>query len=115
MSLGISRQGDVLVAVIEEPEIDYTNCGGIREQLLDAAREDGIGRVLLDLESVSFMDSKAIGALVAVHKEVQKRTGTPLVLCGLHPYVKKVISVVTLNTIFEVFENRKKALSAIQS
>lgn len=112
MSVDFSRQGDILLAVIDEPEMDYTNCAGIRDQLQKAAQEEGVGKLVLDLEDVGFMDSKAIGALVAVNKDIQGRTGNALILCELHPYVKKIISVVTLNTIFQVYEKREQALAA---
>ncbi len=115
MGVDISRQGNILVAVVDEAEMDYTNCAGVRDELQDAAEDASVQRVVVDLEKVGFMDSKAIGALVALNKTVQGRTGNALVLCALHPYVKKIVSVVTLNTIFQVFDDRAKALAALSA
>ena len=66
--------------------------------------------LLLDLGAVNFMDSKAIGAMVSVRKAVAARGGH-LGLCCLHPHVDKIIRVVTLGAVFDVFADRASGLA----
>ena len=105
------REGGVVVKVLV-PKIDFSICGGIKNEILALIDNRQCRAMVLDLEEVSFMDSMSIGALVSLRKAMLNRDGR-LVLCSLHPFVQKILSVVTVNAIFDVFGNEHEALKSL--
>jgi anti-sigma B factor antagonist len=109
MELQIKNVGDCKVVDVLEDVVDYTSCEDLKTRLVDVIEAGDVRAMVIDLERVTFMDSKAIGSLVSIRKAILKQGGV-LGLCGLHPYVKKIITMVTLNTIFEVYDDKEQAL-----
>ena len=103
--------GRCLVVAVRAPEVDLTVSEVFKEQVLERFGAQASGNLVLDLGEVKFMDSKAIGAMVSIRKAVAKNQGK-MGLCSLHPHVAKIIKVVTLGTIFDIFPDREAALAA---
>ncbi len=106
------ESGCLVVSVLAE-KLDFTNCPEIKTEILNLIAGQSARCVILDLSGVSFMDSMAIGAMVAINKSIAGQFGK-MALCCLHPYVQKILSVVTVNTIFTVFETKEAALKALK-
>ncbi len=112
MELTATRQGPCQVIAVGEAEVDHTVSDDFKDAVLDRFAASGAQNLLLDLGQVSFMDSKAIGAMVSIRKAVTAKGGK-LGICGLHPHVEKIIRVVTLGTIFDAFPDREVALARL--
>ncbi len=108
MKIQADSLGACLCIKVSAGEVDITVAEEFKETVLAAYNARSGKNLLLDLTPVSFMDSKAIGAMVFVRKAVARRGGK-MGLCGLHPHVRKIISVVTLGTIFELFADQEEA------
>lgn len=109
MEVRSSEENGVLVVRPLLEQFDYTVCDDIKatlEKLMDNTSASGL---VVDLGEVSFMDSKAIGIMVAVRNRAKKKR-LRFALCSLHPYVRKIINVVTLDTIFDTFADPGKAV-----
>jgi anti-sigma B factor antagonist len=113
MEINIKELGKVCVINVLVPKIDYTICGNIKTRILELVDEKAPQGMLLSLEGVTFIDSMSIGALVSIRKAVIAKGGK-FALCSLHPFVNKILSVVTVNAIFDVYENEEKALKGLQ-
>lgn len=61
--------------------------------------------ILIDAQSITFMDSNGFGALVACLKKVRE-AGRHLALCSLCPQLKLVLEITGTDQIFEVYVNR---------
>ncbi|EFL52855.1 anti-sigma-factor antagonist [Solidesulfovibrio fructosivorans JJ]] len=109
MDLTTTLHGTCLVVEIHSPEVDHTVSEDFKEAVLARFETSGARELLLDLGPVSFLDSKAIGAMVSVRKTVTAKGGK-LGLYGLQPNVAKIIRVVTLGTLFEVYPDLQTAL-----
>ena len=110
MDLTTELVGGCLVVAVLTPEVDHTGSEDFKDAVLahfEAARGEDL---LLDLGAVNFMDSKAIGAMVSVRKAVAARGGR-MGICRLHPHVDKIIRVVTLGAVFDVFADRPEGLA----
>lgn len=112
MRLNATEKDGCLIVKVENSEIDYTVSDEFKQKVVKLIKDKKAGRVLLNLEDVSFMDSKAIGAMVGIRKAVVGDNGV-LGLCCLHPHVNKVISVVTVNAIFDIYQTESEALKAM--
>ncbi len=75
-------------------ELDMLIASGLRRELAQAAV--GADHVVLDLSRVTFMDSSAIGAIVAVHKELAARGGG-VRLVNPQPPVQRILHITGLD------------------
>jgi anti-sigma B factor antagonist len=109
MRVSTENIGNCVVVDVASAEVDLTVSADFKDSVLDAYDRHGPGNLLLGLGQVRFMDSKAIGAMVSINKVVQRQGGR-MAICDLHPHVQKIVDVVTLGTIFDVFGTRQEAL-----
>jgi anti-sigma B factor antagonist len=82
----------VLVAI--GGELDALAASHVRERLAEAVKDDP-ARVTIDLSRVSFLDSMAIGLLVATKKRVSDYGGSFSVKSG-HSLVRQVLEITGL-------------------
>lgn len=105
----VARQQDGRdVIEIRAPRLDYSMTQDFKDLGERLIGPDSLG-VIVNLAQVTFIDSKAIGALVSMRKRAAGRD-IPFALCGLTSYVARIISVVTLNTIFDIYADEVEAL-----
>ena len=75
------------------------------------AIEAGSVKILVDLGSVSTMDSSGIGELVSAYTTVSNRGGK-LKLLHLPPKVADILAITQLITVFEVFDGEDEAVAS---
>jgi anti-sigma B factor antagonist len=90
----IRRVGDV-ATVTPFGDIDLPATIEFRETLQGAARDEGIATVVVDLSGVSFIDSTALGVLVAARTASQRR-GATFAVADPGPMVTMVLTVTGL-------------------
>lgn len=73
--------------------------------------EEGNKNILLDMGGVTTLDSSGIGELVGSYTTVANRGGT-LKLLHLPSKISDLLQVTQLITVFEVYEDEKKALES---
>jgi anti-sigma B factor antagonist len=78
-------------------------------RLADSGQVD----VVVDLTAMPLFDSTGIGVLVLGYTSMRRRGGT-VKLCGLVELARKMLRVVGLLNVFEVFAERKQALASFQ-
>ncbi len=72
---------------------------------------EGKKKIILNFESVRHIDQSGIGELVSSFTAVNKEGGQ-LKLLNLTQKSKDLLTITKLLTVFEVFENREKALES---
>ena len=82
--------------------------GGALRTVLD----QGCRAILLDMEQVTFLNSAALGELVACRKRALKQGGDIALLRPLGR-VRAVIEMVHLDKVFRVFDDEATALAAL--
>ncbi len=70
-------------------------------------------RVIINLGEVSYIDSGGLGTLVALYTSAQK-AGAAIRLANLTKRVGDVLQVTKLLTVFDVYDNEKKALESFR-
>lgn len=68
--------------------------------------DDGAKNILVDLQDVTFMNSSAIGTLVATYKKVREK-GSTLSLCSLNDQVRLIFELTKMNHLFDIFIDRQ--------
>lgn len=72
---------------------------------------EGKNKILLNLGSVSYIDSSGIGELVSSFTAVNKEGGT-LKLLNLTEKIQDLLAITKLLTVFDVFEDEGAALGS---
>jgi anti-sigma B factor antagonist len=82
----------------------------LRDVIMNCLKE-GKQNILLDMGSVTTIDSSGIGELVGAYTTVTNRGGK-LKLLHLPPKVTDLLQVTQLITVFEVYENEQEAVQS---
>ena len=85
--------------------LDGISANQLRREITDVMAE-GIKIILVDLQDVTFMNSSAIGALVATLKSV-RAAGGELFLCSLHDQVHIIFELTKMDQIFKIYPDRQ--------
>ncbi|WP_435748128.1 STAS domain-containing protein [Nocardioides sp. SYSU DS0663] len=96
LTLSVSREGDWAV-VQARGEIDLATVGAFRTALQDLMVEGAV-QVAVDLSGVSFIDSSALGALVAAHRRARGLGGS-LAIAGPQPPVARILELTGLDRV----------------
>lgn len=95
---------------IVEGQVDMHTSPELRGQLRGAL-EDSANPVVVDLTSVSFIDSSGLATLIEALQATAKYGGC-LRLCGLSPEVRNLFELSKLTSIFDLRDTRDEALQA---
>ncbi|GGG73387.1 anti-sigma factor antagonist [Salipiger pallidus] len=101
MTLITTETGDPQILRVAVTRID----SAIAIQFKDAVRElvsPEVGRVVLDLNAVDFIDSSGLGAIVAAMKGMADHQRFDL--AGLRPMVDKVFRMTRMDSIFVIHD-----------
>lgn len=70
--------------------------------------------ILIDFQGVSFMDSSGLGTLVLTLKAI-KSNGISLYLCSINEQIKMLFELTSMDSFFQVYENKESFLNALAS
>jgi anti-sigma B factor antagonist len=82
----------------------------LRTEVLDQVN-NGFKKILLNLAGVTYIDSAGLGELTGSFTSVRNRGGQ-LKLLSLTKRVHDVMQITKLYTVFDVFDDEKKALAS---
>jgi anti-sigma B factor antagonist len=112
MDLFAEQNGDVTIIRVDARRIDAAVAIQFKDEMRIATAE-GIGRVVLDLGKVDFLDSSGLGALVAAMKQLGKER--PLELAALSPTVAKVLKLTCMDRVFPIHDSVEAALAQVNA
>ena len=103
-SIGIARLGG---------DVDITQAGAIREQLLAAIRNDDLGLVV-DLTDARYIDSVGVSLLFEMAERLTGRQLRFAVVVPDEGLVERVLKIVDLGSVAEVHRELRDALAAVR-
>ena len=83
--------------------LDGLSGNELRQQAIELVN-NGVNIILVDCQEITFMNSAAIGALVATLKAV-KNAGGDLYICSLNEQVKMIFQMTKMHRIFQIYAN----------
>jgi anti-anti-sigma factor len=107
-SVTVDRSAAVAV-VVGRGELDAYSAPDLEAAFADVGAE---ARVVVDLDSVSFLDSTALGAVVRALREVDKRGGRARVVLPSGP-ARRIFEITALDGALPVAESRAQALRSL--
>ncbi len=114
VGFGIARRElDVRTSVIAvEGELDIATAPQLKWMLVDAI-EEGRDRLILDLSRASFMDSTALGVLVAVNRSLG--AGGMLAIVCAHVRLLKIFELSGVDGVFAISPTLDDALAGTRA
>jgi anti-anti-sigma factor len=88
---------------LTEPELPEF-CGALRALLLSS-----MGRVVVEMSAVAFIDSPGLEALLDISDE-QSAGGRCLKLCGVNKTVRQVLEITEIDSQFDLYEDVNSAV-----
>ena len=95
-----NKDGTELLLKVDLVSFDAAQVLKFRKSLDESVKKKP-SRVTIDLESVHFIDSSGIGALIGIQKRV-KSNSEPITLINTQLTVKKVIELLRLHRVFNL-------------
>jgi anti-sigma B factor antagonist len=109
MDLQIKVRGKSTIPIIDlTGEVDAYTSARFRDTMLELV-EKGAAHLVINMESVEYIDSSGLGALVGGLKRVSEREGKIVIVCS-NPQIKKVFEITGLEKVFSVFTEEEEAL-----
>jgi len=102
--------GDVVVTVIGE--VDTDAAPKLRTALI-AALDDTDGACVLDLTTVSFLDSAGLAVLVATHSRAKAHRKSLRIAVGSNSPVIRPMEITGLDTVLRLYHTVDEALNAL--
>ncbi len=99
---------DVLIVRLSG-ELDHHEAENLREHWKDMIYNNPIKHVVLNLESVTFMDSSGLGVILGRYKEVLQ-LGGELVVCSVSSSIKRLFEMSGLFKIIRLEKSEQYAL-----
>jgi anti-sigma B factor antagonist len=109
-SVATERAGGVGVVVLTG-EVDIYTAPRFKEAMLELL-DAGVGKLVVDLSAVTFIDSTALGVLIGGLRRVHDAGGV-MALVVATPAVQRVLTITGLDRVFDVRDTRDAALVAL--
>lgn len=108
MQMSSTERGGYQIVLVDETRIDAAVAIAFKDRMRNLT--DGrAGPVVLDLGTVSFIDSSGLGAIVAAMKQLGK--DRQLHLAGLLPNVAKVFRLTRMDMVFTIHGSVEEAIN----
>ena len=113
----ISPDVNSQASLLELPGPEYSShddqgLGHVRSLILELAEKMDHQYLVIDLSHVHFFGASFIGTLVSAWDQLKKRQRN-LAICGLTPFCARLIEVLHLDKLFDIYPTRGIALEKI--
>lgn len=113
MNLNYEKKDNVIVVYIESP-LDIGNSPFIQKDLSSLIDQFPGYNFIVNMGQVELMNSAGIGVLIISAKKLESNSKR-LKITDLNIAVKKVIQMMDVNDIIEVYDNEKEALQSFET
>jgi anti-anti-sigma factor len=110
LNVQVESVGDIRVVRVKEDRLVFHTLGTLTEDI-SRLIESGTRKLLIDLSQVEYLDSASIGSLMDLYRRMSEQTGS-LKLVGLQERVERMVSLVGMHTLIDIFREEKTALES---
>lgn len=112
-SFTVRTEGTFTILTLHEKRI-YMQLAEKFRQDISVLLAHPVKNIIIDLSHVSVMNSAALGVLIALQKELEKRGGK-LYVVGLQPLMAEIFTRMRLELLFELAESAEKVLERFRT
>jgi anti-sigma B factor antagonist len=85
-------------------ELDLSSAPPLRDLLSQTFEEDGLGRLVVDLSDLIYLDSTGLSVFVTAHKRA-RASGIEFCLANPNSSVRRLFKVTALDQVFEIVDS----------
>ncbi len=113
MKTDVVHEGDSLIL---RPEIDTLDAYAAVDfkAEVNALVGNASGHVILDMQSINFVDSAGLGAILSVMRLVRGRD-KHFVICNMTPPVRSLFELVRIHKVLDICNSREEALHLVSA
>jgi anti-sigma B factor antagonist len=108
----MNREVDGVALLALDGSVGFGEETSVLREKVKSLLGEGNRKIVLNLSNVTRIDSKGLGALVAVYYSA-KSAGASLQLCNLGPRLNEMLRVTNLDTVFEISNTEEDAVRAL--
>ena len=107
----VAPSEDVVVLTVKVPQLtEEENLDELEQEFVALIEKYGARKIVLELSSVRYVTSSAIGKIISLHRRLVRQAGR-LVICGLQPDVQEILNTSHLLEYFFVADSSDAAVS----
>lgn len=111
MIANVEQINDTCAVIRFMDELTINNAFEIRD-CVGKENDRGCTEIVIDMSEVTYIDSTALGTMVAIHKEA-KENGQKMVISGVNENFRRLLTLTRLDTFFEVYDSCEDALRCL--
>jgi len=104
----VAGEGNVRVITLNGEFIGGKETDQLREVLAGEAQAD-TERLLIDLSGAKYLNSTALGVLIAAHTNFSKRGGR-VGLCNVSKNIENIFVITKLSLVFHIYSSREEGI-----
>ena len=97
LKVDLKKDGELLFVDLQG-DLDINSNKEFKEKVNSV---QGIKKIIVNCENLSYIDSTGLGAFVSIYKNIKEK-GEKLVITGLKPHIKKIFLITDLDKVFEI-------------
>jgi anti-anti-sigma factor len=113
MSLEYKTKGNNLVIYLKE-SLDIANSAYVERNISQLITEYNDRDIVLNMDSVKYMNSAGLGVLIILTKELEKNQRT-LKITNLNYTLRKVINILDAETLVNIYDDERDAVMALNA
>jgi len=107
------QEGKIVVLELKGNYVGGQETDDLRDAIKKLADEGNI-KLVIDLGEVSYLNSSALGVLIAAHANYAKRGGK-IKLCQLNKNLENLFVITKLSLIFDSYPNQVEAIASFSN
>jgi len=107
MKLNIKKNQDTIVLYLNG-RLDVHNIEEIEKEIRALLDEEPSSHFIINLQDIDYVCSSGLGLFVSI-KDIIKQREKKFGVCGLKSSVKRIMELVEMNVLFNIFEDEKEA------
>ncbi len=111
LTIDMETKGDVLCIRLEG-ELDHHTAEQLKQRVTDTMEKKAIKHLVLNLESLTFMDSSGLGVILGRYKQIKQQQGK-MVVCAISPPIKRLFEISGLFKVIQLESSENSALKRL--
>ncbi|MDC1067855.1 STAS domain-containing protein [Candidatus Kapabacteria bacterium] len=111
MNYIIERKENLVIFQINDKKIEGTISANYKAEFLIFCQPE-LNAFIIDLHAVESMDSAGFGALLLAYRQL-KDHGIPVILTRVNEYIKSLMDMTQINSLFEFDDSIKEAIDGL--
>lgn len=108
MNFSFEINDNVVVFTLKNTKLDLEIAAQLKAKLLILCQPD-VNALIFDLRNIEYVDSSGLGALLLAYRQM-KENGAPIVLVGVQPMVKKMLTISQIDSLFQYEDSVESAI-----